>query len=317
MTGDEPTEDQRDEAALWLAKRTGGSLTPDDAEKLEAWLNEDRRHRLAYDELRVLYARLEEPALRVAAIAPIRRKIGARLIPRWGWIVPPMTIAAALCFVWWINPATIQNWQADIVTGKEIVSTVPLPDGSVAQLGADTAIALDFQEGRRRVHLLRGEAFFEVQHSEGGTFTVIAKEDEVRDIGTKFNIDLNAERMDVTVSEGAVEVVGSSDGAPVLVSEGNGAAIVDGKVQNVQPADTDLALSWLSGRLVVQGASVEKVVRTLQRHSKSHIVVRGHLAGRRISGTFPLNDVPASLETIASTVDGSIMQVTPLMIVLY
>ncbi|MCD4512168.1 FecR domain-containing protein [Brucella pseudogrignonensis] len=317
MTGDEPTEEQRDEAAIWLAKRTGGSLNAGDAEKLEAWLNEDRRHRLAYDELRVLYARLEEPARRVAAVAPIRRKIRAGLTPRWGWIVPPTTIVAALCLAWWINPAAIQNWQADIVTGQDMVSTVPLPDGSVAQLGADTAIALDFQEGRRRVHLLRGEAFFEVQHGVGGTFTVIANEDEVRDIGTKFNVDLNAERMDVTVSEGSVEVIGGNDGAPVLVSEGHGAAIVDGKVRNVQSADTDLALSWLSGRLVVQGASVEKVVRTLQRHSKSHIVVRGHLAGRRISGTFPLNDVPASLETIASTVGGSTMQVTPLMIVLY
>lgn len=317
MTGDEPTEEQRDEAAIWLAKRIGGSLTPDDAEELEAWLNKDRRHRLVYDELRVLYARLEEPARRVAAVAPIRRKIGARLTPRWGWIVPPMTIAAALCLVWWINPATIQNWQADIVTGQEIVSTVPLPDGSVAQLGADTAIRLDFQEGRRRVHVLRGEAFFDVYHSGGDTFTVIADGDEVRDIGTKFNVDLNTDRMDVTVSEGAVEVIGGNDDEPVLINEGNGAAIVDGKVQTVQPADTDLALSWLSGRLVVEGASVEELVRTLQRHSTSRIVVRGYLADRRISGTFPLNDVPASLQTIASTVGGSTMHVTPLMIVIY
>ncbi len=313
----EPTEEQRDEAALWLAKRTGGSFGTGDAEKLEHWLNADRRHRRAFDELRVLYAQLEAPAKRVAAIAPLRRKVAARLQPRWSWIAPPAAAVAMLCSIWWVNPAMIQNWQADIVTGQQVVSSITLPDGSLARLGADTALALDFHEGRRRVRLLRGEAYFEVRHGEPGMFTVIATGDEIRDIGTKFNIDLDEEQTEVTVSEGAVEVMGANDTSSVIVGQGNQVAIAAGRTGGIRQADTELALSWLSGRLVIQGARVEDVVHALQRHSSSRIIVRGSLANREISGTFPLTDVDASLATIAAAVDGSITRVTPLVTFLY
>ncbi len=317
MTSEEPTEEQRDEAALWLAKRTGGSFSREDADKLEAWLNADRRHRRAFDELRVLYGQLEAPARRVAAIAPLRRKVAVRLHPRWSWLTPPAAAVALFLAIWWINPSMIQNWQADIVTGEQFVSTLTLPDGSLARLGADTALSLDFHDGRRRVRLLRGEAYFEVQHGVAGTFTVIANADEVRDIGTKFNVDREADRTKVTVSEGAVEVRGADDTSYVMVRAGNQVSIADGKARSVQAADTDLALSWLTGRLVVQGARVEDLVRVLQRHTSTRLIVRGALAGREISGTFPLTNVDASLSTIASAVDGSVTHVTPLMAVLY
>lgn len=317
MISEEPTEAQRDEAALWLAKRTGGSFSREDADKLEAWLNADRRHRRAFDELRVLYAQLEAPARRVAAIAPLRRKVAVRLHPRWNWLTPPAAAVALFSAIWWINPSAIQNWQADIVTGEQFVSTLALPDGSLAHLGADTALSLDFHGGRRRVRLLRGEAYFEVRHGVAGSFTVIANADEVRDIGTKFNVGLDAGQTDVTVSEGAVEIRGAGDASSMMVRAGNQVAIADGKARGVQAADTDLALSWLTGRLVVQGVRVDDLVRVLQRHTSTRLIVRSDLAGREISGTFPLTNIDASLATIASAVDGSVMRVTPFVTILY
>ncbi len=317
MASDEPTEEQRDQAALWLAKRTGGSFGANDARKLDDWLNADRRHRRAFDELRVLYAQLESPAQRLAAKAPFSRKLAVRLRPRLGWLVPPAAAIAVFLGVCWLNPSLIQNWQADIVTHQEIVSNIVLPDGSLARLGADTAVGLDFNDGRRHVRLLRGEAYFEVRHGEPGTFTVTAGGDEVRDIGTKFNVDMGIAETDVVVSEGAVAVLGSNDSEPVILREGNQVTLAGGRVGRIAATDTGLALAWMSGRLVVQGARVADVVRALERHSPRPIVVRGRLADRRISGTFPLTDVDASLETIAQAVDATVTHVPSLLTVLY
>lgn len=148
-------------------------------------------------------------------------------------------------------------------------------------------------------------------------FAVIANADEVRDIGTKFNVGLDPGRTDVTVSEGAVEIRGAGDASSMMVRAGNQVAIADGKARGVQAADTDLVLSWLTGRLVVQGVRVEDLVRVLQRHTSTRLIVRSGLAGREISGTFPLTNIDASLATIASAVDGSVTRVTLLVTVLY
>lgn len=317
MKPDEPTEEQRDEAALWLARKTGGSLTPETAAAFETWLNADRRHRRAYDEARVLFAQLEAPARRLDAVAPLRRKLAVRLEPRWSWLLAPIAPVIALLIVWLVNPAVIQNWQADIVTSRQLVSTITLPDGSIAHLGADTALALDFAESHRRVRLLRGEAYFEVRHGASGAFTVEANGDEIRDIGTKFDVDLIQDQTQVVVAEGAVEVAGRADATPVILRLGDQVVVKMGRLGRVQSVDPDLALAWMSGRLVVQGATVADAAAALQRHTRSWIIVRGGLAQRQISGSFPLTNVDDSLSTIAAAVKGTVVHVSPLVTVLY
>ena len=300
-----------------MAKKTGGLLTPDDAVAFEAWLNADRRHRRAFDDVRILYAQLEAPTLRAAQGAPLRRALATRFRPRWGWLFAPAVPVVALLIAWVFNPDIIQNWQADIVASRQPVSVVRLPDGSIARLGADTALSLDFREGRRRVVVLRGEAYFEVMHGPPSVFTVQANGDDVRDMGTKFNVNIVRDQTRVFVTEGAVEVSGGVDAKPVLLRRGNQLVVAAGRARTVQSVDMDLAMSWMSGRLVVQGATVEEVAAALQRHTRGRIFVRGALAKREISGTFPLTDVNQALATVASAVEGTLLHATPLLTVLY
>ncbi|HAI29525.1 MAG TPA: iron dicitrate transport regulator FecR, partial [Thalassospira sp.] len=57
MQGDvKLTEAQKDEAALWHVKRAGGALTASQEQEFDAWLNADTGNRLAYDQMRVLWA---------------------------------------------------------------------------------------------------------------------------------------------------------------------------------------------------------------------------------------------------------------------
>ncbi|HVI27877.1 FecR family protein [Hansschlegelia sp.] len=223
---------------------------------------------------------------------------------------------AAVALVVVLAPGVVEDWQADLVTSRDPVSVLRLPDGSTAHLAADTAVAFDFQPGRRRVRLLRGEAFFEVAHGAPGAFTVEIGEGEVRDIGTKFDVNRLPNGTDIVVSEGSVALAGREDRQLTILQRGDKGVIAGGRTRGVEAADVDLALSWMSGRLVVQGATVEDVVAALQRHTSRRIFVRGALARREVSASLPLTNVDASLETVATAVGGRVLR-APLLIVIY
>ncbi len=320
MTDDaEPTEEQRDAAALWLSKRVGKSLTSAEAEDMEQWLNADRRHRLAFDQVRVVWAQLEKPAIRMASIGkePVlaRRanKAAHRYIPSLAVIAMSFTACLGL---WIVDPTILQDWQADVVSGQGAVTDVTLPDGSLVRLGAGTALNIDFSKSRRYVQLLRGEAFFDVHHDSRAPFFVDSLGNQVRVVGTRFNVDQLQDRTTVSVEEGAVQVTGE-EGSGARLSPGQQVVVTGGRAGPVETADMETALSWMKGRLSANNILVRDLVATLQRHSQGRIFVRETIANRRISGTFPTTDVPASLETIAAATNGSIVRASRLVSILY
>ncbi|WP_439622121.1 FecR family protein [Shinella sp.] len=319
MRGDaEPTEEQKDAAALWLGKRAGGSLTPAEAEDLEKWLNADRGNRLAFDQLRVLWAQLEAPAMRAAAAAPVIARNRSGASRRRAPVFAALGLSLFICLgIWVARPTLVQDWQADFVSGQQAVTDVTLPDGSIARLGADTALDIDFSENRRNVQILRGEAFFEIRHGLPTPFLVDSLGNQVRVVGTRFNVDQVRDQTTVSVEEGAVQVTGEVKAEGLLLSPGQQVIVTAGRVGAVETADIDMALSWMKGRLSVRNVLVRDLVAALQRHSQGRIFVRGSLANRRISGTFPTTDVPASLETIAAAAGGSVVRTGRWLSVLY
>lgn len=75
----EPTEKQRDDAALWLVRRTGRTLTQAEEKQLAEWLARDPLHRKAYDEAEELWIELGAPAWRLAQASCPRKGFGFSL----------------------------------------------------------------------------------------------------------------------------------------------------------------------------------------------------------------------------------------------
>lgn len=74
------------------------------------------------------------------------------------------------------------------MAGVGEMPVVTLEDGSVVQLNAASAIAVEFTEKRRVIRLLRGEAFFQVAHGADRPFTVMAGTTSVTALGTAFDV---------------------------------------------------------------------------------------------------------------------------------
>ncbi|WP_417804444.1 FecR family protein [Thalassospira lucentensis] len=316
-----PNEQQKDQAALWHAKRAGGSMSAADEIAFDAWLNSDRGNRLAFDQMRVLWAQVEAPARRASKA---QAKVG--LLKFLAIFTPKRTVAALACAatialgVFVINPDIVVNARADIVSDNATVTDVKLPDGSVVRLAANSALATDFASGHRVVKLLRGQAFFDVTHRHGDSFDVHTKDANIRVVGTRFNVDYLSGSTIVAVQEGAVRVSSPAqmnDG--VLLGPGQQVAIGNGfkKLEATDIGDVTPVLSWMQGRLSVRNVRVDDLITRLNNFSESRVMVLGDVANRTISGSFPTTDVSGSVETVAAAVDGTVVHTLPWLTVIY
>jgi transmembrane sensor len=90
-------------------------------------------------------------------------------------------------------------------------SSVPLNDGSVVVLNTNSQIKVEYTEMYRDIHLIQGEAHFDVSKNKDRPFRVFAGKGRVQAVGTAFTVYLDEQDVDVLVTEGKVELAALSD----------------------------------------------------------------------------------------------------------
>lgn len=132
-----------------------------------------------------------------------------------------------------------------------------LSDGTRVWLNAGSSIHFPskFKGPERRVELT-GEAYFEVVHNENQPFIVIAGNDEIKDLGTHFEVKAYCDESVVktTLLEGSVQI-----GDFVLKP---GQQYANGQIKYV---DTTEAIAWVSGFFHFENAGIKEVMQQLSR----------------------------------------------------
>lgn len=266
-----PPKEATEAAAWWRAKLDGDDATETDWLAYEQWLTASPLNRAAADAIDSALLELEahHDALRAApapeTVVPFTRRLLARPAV---WVTAATALAAsALLFVVTAPPPEQHfAYAAPATTGR----VVDLPDGSVVHLNRGAAISVTY--GRERhVDLTQGEASFSVVHDPSRPFVVAAGDASIRDVGTEFNVAVNAASTVVTVRAGEVAI--SNGHAPEeRVIAGLRARIADDEI-NVSPARADDAFAWQSGRLVYHDAELATVIEDLNRYSDTPITL--------------------------------------------
>ena len=184
--------------------------------------------------------------------------------------------------------------------------SVKLADGTRVLLGPGSQLIVAGGYGRsNRDVTLRGEAFIEVAHRQGPSFTVHAGNATIRDVGTAFAVRSDSgTRVRVVVTKGAVLVKRGAETASdngLLLSAGDVAMVGDSVVARRGGATAD-DLAWTRGELVFRDASMEDVSADLRRWYGIELVVAdSSLARQHFNNTFH-NDSPEQvLRVIAGT----------------
>ena len=141
---------------------------------------------------------------------------------------------------------------------------VVLADGTKVTLNAASSLRypVAFTDSTRSV-FLTGEAYFDVTHT-GAPFMVKSASQEVRVLGTEFNIKAYGDEASVetTLIEGSVQV--ETTFGPKLLQPGD-QAILTRSALDISPVSPAKYTAWMSGKFQFSGASMEEVMLTLAR----------------------------------------------------
>jgi transmembrane sensor len=294
-------------AARWAVRADAGRLSPDEQRELDLWLNADPRHRGAYVRARAQWvdldrlAALRGPACSMtdnvkASVAMSRRQMLAAS-------VATITILGG-GLSWFL----LRGGRERYASGIGEVRRIALEDGSTMLLNTATAVTVQFSKQQRDIRLIRGEALFEVAHDKARPFLVRANDIAVRAVGTAFAVRLEAAQVDVTVTEGMVEVADSAT-APVSGPSAPAAArpeakrvtanervvIASSRAPEIRPislAETDRQLAWREGMVSFDGESLQTAVAEINRHNRRQIVIDDPTLGAKpVVGIFRATDL--------------------------
>lgn len=321
---DERADEIGQRAAEWIARLDGGPLDEDEKRALRLWLEADPDHRAAFEEAgstwRDLSLLRHDPGPLRDLLPKRRRKSVAQWAGRIGVVAGLLLLAAGIARFQLGDPWLLAA--ADHRTAPGEVRAVTLPDGSVAELGPASAIALRFDAAERRVKLLAGEVFFAALPRTPGErrpFVVEAGGGTTTALGTQFVVEQDTGGVDVLAVEHQVTVALERGGQSIVLSPGQEVGYGGGAgLGPVHVRDVAVATAWRRGMLVFSGARLGHVVETLNRYRRGRIIILDQaLADRRVSGVFAANDLGDAIETITAELGIGSKSIYPFVTVLY
>lgn len=227
-------------------------------------------------------------------------------------------MAAAACLLLFLLPATGKYLQADFVTAAGRVEQISLADGSIVQVGPDSAIAVDYDDTGRTVSLLSGQAMFEVRHDSARPFRVKAGEVTTTVLGTRFDVRMLGDTTSIAVAQGHVRVEDTKNGQPTARDLLPGDWI---QFQTGQPPQTgklapELVGGWRKGEALAENRTIGSVIAEIQPWFAGRIFVRdAEFAKRRVTGIYDVRDPERALEMIVRPYGGRITHITPWIII--
>src|SRR5258708_17578049 len=213
-------------AAAWHDRVHRENVPHEIRAALALWLAESPEHRAAYEEIERTWADLRSAA-HAPQILALRHEAALRLTRRTSRRIRPLTwVAAAVILVaLGTSLATLGTrltsarspvailldvWRTHgdgryaTTTGERL--NVTLPDGSQLTLNTQTELKVAFTRAERTVHLIRGQALFEVAKDPTRPFVVMAYSRRFIAVGTAFDVRLDGSQIHVTMVEGTVRV---------------------------------------------------------------------------------------------------------------
>ncbi|SLM50100.1 putative Iron dicitrate transmembrane sensor FecR [Nitrospira japonica] len=301
-----PPEAQRlrQEAVGWLARLSDREATIEDRLAFERWQSQSPAHARAFQSIAEVWhdPGLDRAARLVARADSVHDRESLAVRSRWK---PALTVAACLSalLLGAVYFEVLTRLQADHQTSVGERRTVRLPDQSLVTLNTQSAIATAFDGTVRKVRLLKGEAFFKVQHDPNRPFVVEGGETTTRAVGTEFVIRQQDHGDRVTVIEGVVDVASRSrEGTKERVSAGSMIESESGRLGQARPVDASMASAWLQGLLIVDDVPLAQVLEEIRRYHPGTIVLWNQQIGQRhVTGTYKLDDPSKVLYHLTKT----------------
>lgn len=288
------------QAASWLLLMQEGPLAPPQQAELERWRRSDPEHERAWKRAQRLLTRLGTLPSTLARQTLARPAGSSRRTVLRGLLV--LMGAAPLGGWLWRRSEAGVDYLTTLGERRDLL----LDDGSQVSLNSDSALNVRFSADQRLLHLQRGEAYIVTapdRQAPPRPLRVQTEQGLMRALGTRFSVRQLPHETQLAVYEGAVQVqLAGTDSTPQdgIIRAGQQVRFTRERLGPVETA-RDTALAWRNGLLVADDMPLQQWAQELMRYSSQPLVCDPALAGLRVSGTFPLDDLPLALAMLAKS----------------
>jgi transmembrane sensor len=302
-------------ALSWHVRLMGGDAGEADWIAFTQWLEADPAHNTAYDNVALAWDAVDEfaPAkARTESTNPdsnvvsldLEKSRKSKILKPWALGAGFSAIAAALALVliapsYFGHDNPIVETQYTTAIGEQ--KTINLADGSTVHLNTGSTITVRMDEQTRLIELQKGEALFAVHHENKRAFIVEINNLRVTDIGTRFDVRKDHDRILVSVTEGVVEIerktprtniqIAASDGDPIRLVEGQQAVQFSNGDIETRSFDVLQETAWKQGNLVFREDDLATVIAEVNRYfSKPLRLETMELSELHFSGVLQISD---------------------------
>ena len=270
-----------EQASEWVVYLSDDHVCDEQRAAFAAWLEQDPRHRKAYEEVNRLWQ----------SVAP-KQPSPFRHVK---------VLLSVLLLLGGVYLLPLAEWAADERTRVGEIREIALTDGSILTLDSSSAVDIAFNASERRVILRSGRLMAEValaQVAGERPFIVENRDGLTRALGTIFSVEQTEHDSVVNVIESQVAVA-SHDNPNHSVTLQTGESVHFNHKHISQPEVIQpFATSWLQSRLVYQDEPLSQVIDDLSRYHKGFLRVSKDTAQLRFTGVLPVDDQEAALRIL-------------------
>lgn len=297
----------REQAAAWVVRMASDQRTRADDDAFERWLGDHPANAQAYADHRLLWDGMAELGGDEDARAILGMNRAPASVARIGVSRRAMifgtSAAAAAAAAGVIALPLLRGERYETAAGEQ--RRIVLADGSSVMLNTQSRLRVAFDGNERHIFLDRGQAYFDVAKDPARPFRVFAGEDEIRAIGTAFEVRLDQRSgVRVVLEEGVVALYRGTAGQPAggaggvrrasrgdrplgVLRPGQQARLLPAAAPAVEAVDIARSRAWRYGQLILDEALLGDAVEEMNRYGGRRIVLaEPGMAGLRISGVF-------------------------------
>jgi transmembrane sensor len=322
------------QACAWIAK-LNGEPSDGDLQQFRAWMAQSPAHRTQIRQLAKLWGQLDILA-ELAVINMPPTTLTSSLAVKLKALVHstaqqlskrPAQASLAFALVLAIALSTLfsldRNSYSTAVGQQQLIT---LHDGSTVLLNTNSQISVDYSNQARNITLVKGQAHFDVMPNPNKPFNVYAGTGLVKALGTAFSVYLQPEILEVTVTEGTVELNALQPAAPQPADQASNRQVAEAKVTKLTLLDAGQnaridqrnhsidqletvdapaimqKLAWHQGLLQFSGDPLQEVVAEISRYTDLNIVIADpQIRNLRIGGFFKVGETDKMLEALETS----------------
>ncbi|MCB5184768.1 FecR domain-containing protein [Methylobacillus gramineus] len=288
-------------ASIWYARLASGEASESEIADWRAWAASDPQNLQAWQKLERVTKQFDqvpqEIGLATLQLPPSadRRRIIKHLA---------LFLSASSLGLYAYREQPWREVLADHSTAVGERREIQMADGGRLVLNTDSAVNIHFSSTARTIELIKGEVFIETGHENLAVhrpFMVQSRHGTATALGTKFSVRDVSRLTRVSVFEGAVEVQPNDQGKRSMVLQAGESIEFSATSLSAKTKVKTTEMAWVNGIMVVYAMRLDAFVSEISRYKTGVLRCDPAVGGLLISGSFPLQDMEAVLNTLEET----------------